>query len=237
MVDSSAPTPIPMNSGTELESPEEIIQWAYNQYRSRLVVTSSFQTHSIPLLHMVSLHAPDIEVVFLDTGFHFAETIRFRDHVVNLLRLRLRILSCDIGHAAFLRQFGALYAKDPDRCCYINKVEPWGRLFQDVDAWITGIRRDQSETRTQVPLTFSREDGKVKIAPLARVTRQEIDAYRKKFRLPEHPLTRKGYKSIACFPCTRKTPVGQDERAGRWTGTSKTECGLHEDCSARRKTS
>lgn len=209
--------------------PEDIIHWAYKTFADRLIVTSSFQTHSIPLLHMVSRIAPDIEVIFLDTGFHFEESLAFRDRVAKQLDLRIRNVRCEIGHAAFLARYGALYAEDPDRCCYINKIDPLESVLANADAWITGLRRDQSATRSSVPVTFLRDDGKIKIAPLANVTRDEIEVYRTRFRLPEHPLEGAGYRSVSCSPCTRRTPVGGGDRAGRWAGTSKSECGLHDD--------
>jgi phosphoadenosine phosphosulfate reductase len=164
-----------------------------------------------------------VPVLFLDTGFHFPETYAFKDQFVKQYNLNLVEY-----HPA--TDPGPLYATDPDRCCAIRKVEPMQRALAGVDAWITALRRDQSETRSDVDLLEYHEvDGRplVKVLPLAHWGRTEVWQYILGHGIPYHPLLDQGYSSIGCWPCTQRTLAGGDERSGRWSGTGKTECGLH----------
>ncbi len=165
-------------------------------------------------------------VFFLDTGFHFQETLAFRDRLVKELGLELKVLKPEIGHGNSKRRHGELYRSDPDLCCYINKVEPMKLARRELKAWISGIRRDQSRQRSRTPIVSRLPDGAYKICPMATWTRQDVAAYRQLYRLPEHPLGAQGYLSIGCSPCTQPA-TGDDERSGRWAGSEKTECGLH----------
>jgi phosphoadenosine phosphosulfate reductase len=214
--------------------PEEILRWAAETFGADVVASSSFQTQSMPLLHMISRACPGMPVLFLDTGFHFPETIAYRDQVVAALGLNLRVLHCRIERDAFMRCYGTLYRSDPDLCCYLNKVEPLARALAGQKAWIAGIRRDQTSARSSTPVFALGDDRVYKISPLAAWTSEQVDAYVERHGLPVHPLTRQGYASIGCKPCTRAIAPGVDPRAGRWPGTDKTECGIHEEHWARK---
>jgi phosphoadenosine phosphosulfate reductase len=208
--------------------PVEIIRWAADRYLPRLAATSSFQTQSVALLHLISRARPEIPIIFLDTGYHFPETLAYRDQLVADLGLTLRIVQPARTPAQVIKQHGdALYRSDPDLCCYINKVEPMQRALAGLDAWITGIRRDQTAQRAHAMPIQRLPDGRVKISPLVAWTRDDLWTYINRHNLPSHPLFSRGYLSVGCAPCT--APAAGDERSGRWQGQSKTECGLHTD--------
>lgn len=190
-------------------------------------MTSSFQTQSVPLLHMVSRVAPQMPVFFLDTGFHFPQTLAFRDRLVADLGLNLKVLKPELGHKGFLQRYGELYRMDPDMCCHINKVLPLRAVSKNLLAWISGIRRDQTPNRSNTPVIARQLDGLYKICPLATWTAKQVWQYSYDHQLPEHPLLAQGYESIGCAPCTRPVFQGENPRAGRWAGNAKTECGLH----------
>jgi phosphoadenosine phosphosulfate reductase len=216
-----------INARLEHASSAEILAWATETFGDRLVATSSFQTQSVPLLHLLAGFAPNTEVLFLDTGFHFPETLAFKDDLTTRLGLRVRSLRTERGHDAFRREHGELYRRDPDHCCYLNKVLPLQRALEGLPAWISGIRRDQTAQRADVRIV-ERVDGRFKIAPLANWSEDDVQAYLQQHDLPSHPLLEQGYRSIGCAPCTRPIARGEDTRAGRWAGLAKTECGLHD---------
>ncbi|MBI5958247.1 MAG: phosphoadenylyl-sulfate reductase [Chloroflexi bacterium] len=208
--------------------PAAIITWAGERLMPALAATSSFQTQSVALLHLIGQVRPDLPVIFLDTGYHFPETLAYRDELVARLGLTLRIVRAEINQAEVIKQHGdALYRRDPDLCCYINKVEPMQRALRDLDAWLTGIRRDQTSTRAAAQVIELLPDGQAKINPLLAWTRQDLWSYIHHHDLPSHPLFSQGYISIGCAPCTAPVTDGGDERSGRWAGKNKTECGLH----------
>jgi phosphoadenosine phosphosulfate reductase len=210
-------------------APEEVLRWASDTFGPDVAASSSFQTQSVPLLHMISRACPAMPVMFLDTGFHFPETIAFRDRLVARLGLNLQVLTCRIPRDAFMRCYGTLYRSDPDLCCYLNKVEPLARALAGKAAWIAGIRRDQTAARSATPIFGRGGDGIYKVSPLAAWTSANVDAYIREHGLPVHPLTSQGYPSIGCKPCTRAIAPSADVRAGRWAESDKTECGIHED--------
>lgn len=210
-------------------TPEEVLQWALDRYAPRVGLTCSFSGTGVVLAHLISRIAPEVPVIFLDTGFHFPETLAFRDEFIAKYGLNLVVLGPDPAQPDL--QIEGLYANDPDRCCHLRKVEPMIRALDGLDAWITALRRDQSETRAAVEVLeyHETEGGRplVKVLPLACWNRSQVWNYILANGIPYHPLLDQGYKSIGCWPCTR--PVGQEEseRAGRWSGQMKTECGLH----------
>jgi phosphoadenosine phosphosulfate reductase len=216
-----------INARLETAHPQEILAWAWNNFAPELAATSSFQTQSVPLLHMIASVTPGLTVLFLDTGFHFPETLAFRDRLVREFGLHVRVLAPEMSHDGFRHQHGDLYRQNPDLCCYINKVEPLARAKRELRAWISGIRRDQTATRQATPVVAREPGGTVKICPLAGWTRREVWQYLHEHGLPEHPLLAQGYLSVGCAPCTRPVDADDDERAGRWTGHDKLECGLH----------
>jgi len=216
-----------LNHQFETATPQEILTWAWETFKPGIVSTSSFQTQSLPLLHIISQVTPQLIVFYLDTGFHFPETLAFRDRLVNELNLNVQVIKSEMGHDQFKHQYGDLFRENPDLCCYINKVEPLQRALKGQKAWISGIRRDQTTERSNTPIVAMQADGIYKISPLAQWTSRDIGQYIYDHNLPDHPLLVQGYLSIGCAPCTQPVTEGQDERTGRWVGQGKTECGLH----------
>lgn len=219
-----------LNGGFEKTQPEEIIRWAVEEFSPNLAMTSSFQTESVVLLHMISKINPGIKILFLETGWHFPETLAFKNQIISQLGLTHVIdLKADPKkrEAFNLKHHNKPYETDPDQCCQINKVEPLDEALKGLNAWISGIRRSQSKTRKEIKIVEEYEGGIFKVNPLANVTSGDIWWYLKEHNLPEHPLFDKGYLSIGCWPCTRPAQPGDDERSGRWAGKEKTECGIH----------
>ncbi len=214
--------------GLESKSPRERLAWALDRFGDALLFTSSFGAGSGVLLHLWSELAPERPVIFLDTGFLFAETLRYRDLLQERLRLKVEVVRPAVGRDAFLRENGAnVYEFNPDLCCQHNKVDPLAPYQARARAWVSGLRRDQSSARANTPILQATEQGTVKVHPLATMTGAEARAYLADHGIPEHPLVARRYLSIGCEPCTRPIEEGEDERAGRWAGRSKTECGLH----------
>ncbi len=166
-------------------------------------------------------------MLFLDTGFHFPETLAFRDELVRRLGLNLEVLTPRGGHEGFLEQHGQLHRTDPDLCCHLNKVEPLDDALEGYAGWVAGVRRDQTAARAHAPIVELTEGGQLKLAPIADWTQRDVWQYVHDHDLPEHPLLERGYPSVGCAPCTRAVLDGEDARAGRWAGSGKTECGLH----------
>jgi phosphoadenosine phosphosulfate reductase len=177
----------------------------------------------VVLAHLISRIDRSVPVIFLDTRFHFRETYEFKRRFAQRYGLNLVELKP-------LTDPGPLYKTDPDRCCFIRKVEPLERAIVAFDAWISAVRQDQSETRRATELVEYHEVNDhpiVKVFPLARWSRADVWRYIRENGVPYHPLLDQGYTSIGCWPCTRPTAPGEAERAGRWSGSGKTECGLH----------
>jgi phosphoadenosine phosphosulfate reductase len=214
----------------ETKTPQEIIQWAVDEFSPELAVSSSFQTQSMPLLHMVSQIKQDMPVFFIDTGYHFWETLMFREWLVSEWGLNVIDLYRDPRWDVFvLQNIRTLPLEDPNLCCYLHKVQPMQKALKDVKAWISGIRRDQTAVRAQAKILELQEDGLLKVNPLLNWTKADIKQYAQEHALPSHPLLSKGYRSVGCAPCTIAIGVDDDERAGRWAGRGKVECGLHTD--------
>ena len=204
-----------------------VIRWAVDAFGDRVAVTTSLQ-HAV-LVDVASRVRPGIEVIFLDTGFHFAETIGMRDAVAAAYPVRLRTVVPEqtVAEQAATRGDG-LYARDPDLCCRLRKVEPLERALHGYDAWITGIRRAESPTRRRARVVeWDARRGKVKVNPLVAWTDGQLEDYIAEHGVLVNPLRLAGYPSIGCAPCTRAVAPGDDARSGRWAGTGKTECGLH----------
>ncbi|THD47632.1 MAG: phosphoadenylyl-sulfate reductase [Bradyrhizobium sp.] len=196
-------------------------------FPGRIALVSSFGADSAVLLHMVSRIDPNTPVVFVDTGQHFEETLGYRDALVERLGLTNVIVAepdAKTLEAEDPEKF--LFASDPDRCCEIRKVLPLAGALEGYDAWITGRKGFQSVTRSRVPL-FEAEGERVKVNPLIGWSASEILDYIRAADLPPHPLVAKGFPSIGCLPCTSRVAPGEDIRAGRWRGRTKSECGIH----------
>jgi len=206
-----------------------------NQFKSEgrgVYVTSSFQSQSVPLLHMVSQLASDaVTVVLIDTGFLFPETYLFAHSIIERLGIQMLKVRSERTFAEQMTQRGNfLFASDIDACCHLNKVEPMRALLRPGDVWTSGIRADQSKVRSQKARLEMDATGVLRYHPLLEWTAKDIYRYIQVHDLPRHPLENDGYKSIGCVPCTRKwNALDFEERGGRWEGSSKTECGLHTD--------
>ncbi len=202
------------------------------EYRGRVALVSSFGAEAAVLLHLVAEADPAMPVLFLDTGHLFPETLAHRDRLVRRLGLRdVRSLRPDPAELAAEDPENWLWASDPNACCALRKVRVLRRALSGFDLWISGRKRYQASTRAALPL-FERDDGRVKVNPLAAWGAAEINAYREAHDLPAHPLVAQGYPSIGCLPCTSRVRPGEDPRAGRWRGRGKVECGIHAPASA-----
>jgi phosphoadenosine phosphosulfate reductase len=202
--------------------------WTRETFGERFVVASSMG--DTVLVHLVSEVVPGAEVLFLDTGYHFVETLGTRDAVAATYDVSVRTLLPLLSVDQQAAEHGPdLFARDPDRCCAIRKVEPLERGLAEYDAWVSGLRRDDAPTRAEVPVIgWDAKRGKVKINPIALWTDDDVERYAAKNGVLENPLRQIGYASIGCAPCTRPVAPGEDARAGRWAGRAKTECGLHQ---------
>lgn len=205
----------------------EILVWACERFGDRVAVSSSFGAESACLLSLAVRVKPDIPVIFINTGFHFPETLAFRDALASRLKLNLKEVGPVMGHAAFLKEFGRLYESDPDRCCAINKVEPLKRALEGLECWISGVRGDQTSYRAAMGFVEQKKDGLYKVSPLLGWSAKAVYDYLKAEGLPMHPLWEKGYSSIGCEPCTGVPGDPDDPRSGRWKGKNKSECGIH----------
>ncbi len=219
-----------LNTNFEKKQPQEIIKWAIEEFSDRLALTSSFGPESGTLLHMVSQIDKNVKVLFLETGYHFPDTLQYRDQLVDFLGLSnvVDLRANSERKDKIVKEYdGVPYEKNPDLCCQINKVEPLDEALKDQDAWISGIRRRQTDFRKSIQIIEEYEGEIYKISPLANFTSRDAWWYLKEHKVPQHPLFDKGYLSIGCWPCTRPVQEGDDERSGRWAGKSKQECGIH----------
>ncbi|MFH8366730.1 phosphoadenylyl-sulfate reductase [Streptomyces sp. NPDC018031] len=216
-------------AGRDLEDAPalEIVRWAADTFGDRFCVTSSMEDAVVA--HLASRARPGVDVVFLDTGYHFPETIGTRDAVAAVMDVNVITLMPRLTVAEQDAEFGPrLHDRDPDRCCAMRKVEPLREGLAGYDAWATGLRRDESATRAGTPVVgWDARRGKVKVSPIARWTQADVDAYVAEHGVLTNPLLTDGYASVGCAPCTRRVLAGEDARAGRWAGRAKTECGLH----------
>jgi phosphoadenosine phosphosulfate reductase len=214
----------------EIESmpAEDILRWSSEEFGERLCLSCSWQKQSSVLVHMVSELNLDVDIVELDTHLFFKETYETRERIVE--RYGLTLVRPDIITVAEQHKLEGpnLWERDPDRCCHIRKVEPLIRTLEPYDAWITGIRRDQSPSRAGTrKLEHSERYGVWKIQPLADWSEKDVWRYIVLNDIPYNPLHDAGYRSIGCIPCTRPIRPDEEERAGRWAGSDKLECGIH----------
>ncbi len=204
----------------------EIMRWAYAEFGSGLVVTSSMA--DTVMIHLAEQVAPGIDVIFLDTGYHFVETIGTRDAVSLVHNVNVITVTPEQTVAEQDATWGKdLFARDPDQCCALRKVQPLSRALQPYAAWASGIRRVDSTARARTPVVSWDANRKVvKVAPIASWTDDDLARYIERNGLLVNPLLDDGYTSVGCEPCTIK-PTGSDARSGRWAGLAKTECGIH----------
>ena len=208
-------------------SAEELLQWTDETFGGDYVVASNMQ--DAVLVAMAAKVRPGVDVLFLDTGYHFAETIGTRDAVEAVYGVNVVNVTPEKTVAEQDQLIGKdLFASDPAACCRMRKVEPLGKALKGYSAWVTGIRRVEAPTRANAPLiSFDKAFGLVKINPIAAWSDDEMQAYIDANDVLVNPLVHEGYPSIGCLPCTAKPVEGADPRSGRWAGQSKTECGLH----------
>lgn len=226
-----SPTPeVAERAAAQLEGApaEVIVRWAVESFGDRLVVASSMQ--EAVLVHLVAGVRPGVAVLFLDTGYHFAETLGTRDAVAATYPIRLVNVTPGRTVAEQDAELGPrLYEREPDRCCALRKVEPLERALAGYDAWMTGIRREDAPTREAVPVVaWDAKRAMVKVNPLAAWTLADLHSYVAEHAVTVNPLFGSDYPSIGCAPCTARVAPGQHPRAGRWAGFAKTECGLHQ---------
>jgi phosphoadenosine phosphosulfate reductase len=213
----------------EGRSPEDILTWAVEKYYPRFTMATGLGPEGCVIISMLAKIEPRVYVFNLDTGYQFPETLELRDRInekygieVDLQRPELSVLDYEKLHG------GPLYSRDSDRCCFDRKIAVLHRVSVNYDAWATGVRRDQSLTRAETPIIkWDKKFGLAKISPLAAWTKKDV--WKRIFDegVPYNPLHDQNYPSIGCQPCTRPVQSGEDERAGRWSGSTKTECGLH----------
>lgn len=193
----------------------------------RIALSSSFGADAAILLHMVSRIDRDLPILFIDTGMLFPETLAYRDQLIDAFGLTtIKVFGPKSDGVVAKDPDQDLYLTSPNACCALRKVEPLNRALDGYDGWITGRKRYQASTRSGLPV-IERIDGRLKLNPLAPWDRDMVEGYIALNELPEHPLVHQGYPSIGCMPCTTPVAPGEDPRAGRWRGSTKTECGLH----------
>ncbi len=202
----------------ETEPADAVIDWAVERFSPKLALSCSFQDAVI--IDLAVRADPAIEVIFLDTGFHFPETLEYVEAVRDRYRLNLTVTQPS--------EDADQWPCGTARCCEFRKVRPLKLALADKDAWVTGLKRSDAPTRSNAPIVaFDENWGMVKINPLATWTDSDITAYALEHGIPEHPLVTDGYLSIGCAPTTRPVAEGENPRAGRWSGSDKVECGLH----------
>ncbi|GAA4425671.1 phosphoadenylyl-sulfate reductase [Actinokineospora soli] len=208
-------------------SAAEALAWTAETFGDSFIVASNMQ--DAVLIDLAYQAKKDIDILFLETGYHFAETLGVRD-AVDLVYPEARIVVAEAEQSVADQEaeFGLLNKTDPGRCCFLRKVVPLQRTLENYDAWVTGVRRVDAPTRATTPIVqWDERNGLVKVNPIAPWSDDEFDAYIAEKGILQNPLVGEGYLSIGCAPCTSKPLPGQDARSGRWAGQAKTECGLH----------
>jgi phosphoadenosine phosphosulfate reductase len=214
----------------EKAAPEEIIAWGVKRYAPYLTMATAFGPEGCVILSMLARVAPETYVFNLETGYQFQETLDLRDRIADKYGIQVDLLQPELSVEEYEAVHGGpLYRTNPNQCCFDRKIMTLQRVSQVMHAWMSGIRRDQSADRAQASVVgWDKKFGLVKISPLANWTKQDVWKLITDEQIPYNPLHDQGYPSIGCWPCTRAVEAGEtDERAGRWSGMQKTECGLH----------
>jgi len=208
-------------------SAEDVVRWAVRTFGDRLCITSSM-TDAV-IIDIASREAPGIDVIFLDTGYHFAETIGTRDAVSVVYPVNVINVTPPTTVPEQDAELGPkLYARNPDLCCYLRKVVPLEQSLEPYDAWITGVRREETDARSDTKVVqWDARRQMVKVNPIVEWSQQDVDDYISDRGVIVNPLVYEGYPSIGCQTCTARVEAGSDPRSGRWAGTAKTECGIH----------
>jgi phosphoadenosine phosphosulfate reductase len=213
----------------ESATPKEILAWAVERYHPKLTMATAFGPEGCVILHLLAEVEPRVHVFNLDTGYQFAETLELRERIKRRYGIEVEMKQPELSVADYEALHGGpLYKTQPDRCCFDRKVKVLQQAAVGFDAWMSGIRRDQSPDRAKAPIVgWDKKFGLVKVSPLANSTKNDVWKLITDHDIPYNPLHDQGYSSIGCWPCTRAVMFGEDERAGRWSGFAKTECGLH----------
>lgn len=210
-------------------TPQEILRWAVETYHPKLTMATAFGPEGCVILHMLAEIEPKVRVFNLDTGYQFPETLRLRDRIAERYGIEVEMVRPADSVATYeARHRGPLYVVDSNQCCHDRKIVPLRGAVQGYDAWISAIRADQSLDRSRSHVVgWDAKFNLAKVNPLLRWTKRDVWAFIVTHDVPYNPLHDQGYPSIGCWPCTRAVGHGDDERAGRWAGQAKTECGLH----------
>jgi phosphoadenosine phosphosulfate reductase len=213
----------------ETATPQEILRWATNRFGDKFTMATAFGPEGMCIIHMLSEIAPQTHVFNLDTGYQFKETLELRERVLERYGMAVEMKQPELTVEQYEQAHGGpLYKTNPDQCCFDRKVKVLRTAVVGFHAWASAIRRDQSPDRADVPVVgWDKKFNLVKVSPLANWTKKEVWGLITRYNIPYNPLHDQGYTSIGCWPCTRAVMFGEDERAGRWSGTAKTECGLH----------
>lgn len=211
------------------ETPENILRWAAKTFGQQLTMATAFGAEGCCLIHMLAEIAPWLRIFNLDTGYQFQETLELRERIKNRYGIEVEMVRPELTVEEYEAEHGGpLYRIRPDQCCHDRKMVPLRRAVQGYEAWISAIRRDQTSDRGQASVVqWDAKFNLVKVNPLLGWTKKDVWAYIIKHGVPYNPLHDQNYPSIGCWPCTGPVGTGEDERAGRWAGTKKKECGLH----------
>lgn len=213
----------------ETATPQEIIRWAVEEYAPKLTMATAFGPEGMVIIHMLAGIDRTVPVFNLDTGYQFQETLDLKKRVLEKYGIDIELRRPDTTVEEYERQHGGpLYKTNPDQCCMDRKIKTLERSAVGMYAWMSGIRRDQSPDRARAPIVgWDKKFNLVKVSPLANWTKKDVWKIITEQDVPYNPLHDQGYTSIGCWPCTRAVSFGEDERAGRWSGFAKKECGLH----------
>src|SRR5262245_37956912 len=213
----------------ETAQPQGILSWATERFAPRFTMATAFGPEGMVLIHMLAEIAPQTPIFNLDTGYQFKETLELREEVRRRYGIVVELKRAETSVEEYERQHGGpVYRTNPDQCCFDRKVKVLQKAAVGMYAWASAIRRDQSPDRARAPIVgWDKKFSLVKVSPLANWTKKEVWGFITKYDIPYNPLHDQGYTSIGCWPCTRAVLLGEDERAGRWSGSAKTECGLH----------
>ena len=223
-----------LNQRFETSPTEEVLRWAWERFGERAAIGTSFQGAGLVMMHLAKLRGLPFRVFTLDTGLLFPETVELQRRLEDFFGFKIESLEPDLTVEEQTKAYGAeLWNRDPDLCCTMRKVLPLQSKLADFDCWLTGLRRQQSETRSTTEIVevyvFDESAGRdiVKVNPMALWKREAVWKYIADQKIPYNPLHDRGYRSIGCWPCTKQSANGENERAGRWTGFNKAECGIH----------
>lgn len=217
------------SNSLEDATPQEILRWAVDTYYPRLTMATAFGAEGCVILAMLADIEPRVRVFNLDTGYQFKETLELRERIRQRYGIEVELVRPDEAVEEMERRFGGpIYHTDPQECCRLRKIEPLKRALKGYDAWISGIRREQTAVRAKARVVdWDERFHLVKINPLLNWTKADVWRYIRRHNVPYNPLHDQGYPSIGCWPCTRPVLPGQDDRAGRWAGFGRVECGIH----------